>query len=479
MNRWVFFVVMLMAWTAKGQTLDGVFKQWDYESALQSASWSFAMRDVATGEIVFESNANKCLPPASGIKAITTLAALELLGPEYQWTTGITYDGELLGDSVITGNIYISGGGDPTLGSKRVANGASYEVLFKNWADSIWDLGVRSIRGMVVGDANWFTEMSTPGSWNWDDIGQYYGAGSYGLNIYENSIIVYYSSTEGSTRIDSVYPNIEGMDFRNLVTVNGSSDNAYIYGAPGQYLRYITGTIPANRKAFKVDGSMPDPPQFAAETFLQILKEKGIAVEGSATTSTALRDTWKTDGRTTLLVHTSPTLDSVVLHTNMKSINLYAETLLKTIGKEIMGVGSTEAGADAVMDWLGKQGVSMNGLNLEDGSGLSRLNTISAAQMSAILMLANQSEHAALFYATLPVAGKSGTLKSIGGKTIAEGRVHAKSGSMQKIRSYSGYVTSKGGQQYAFSIIVNNYAASSSEIKKKLEALMIAMVNYQ
>lgn len=224
---------------------------------------------------------------------------------------------------------------------------------------------------------------------------------------------------------------------------------------------------------------MPDPPQFAAEALLQALKERGIAVEGAATTNTGLRDSWKNADRSLILEHKSPALDSVVLHTNMKSINLYAETLLKTLGKELKGVGSTEMGAEVVMEWLRQQDINMNGLNLEDGSGLSRFNTISAAQMTAILVLAQQSPYAALFYSSLPTAGKSGTLKSIGGKTAAEGRVHAKSGSMQKIRSYSGYVEAKNGKQYAFSIIVNNYAASSSVIKKKLEALMVAMVNFQ
>jgi serine-type D-Ala-D-Ala carboxypeptidase/endopeptidase (penicillin-binding protein 4) len=479
MNRWLLLCGLSMAFAAQGQTLDGVWKQWEYETELQSASWSFAMRDVESGELVYQSYPDKCLPPASGIKAITTLAALELLGPKYQWTTRVMYDGELLGDSVITGNLYVTGGGDPTLGSSRVGKNVSFEDLFAAWANTLYDKGIRSIKGMVVGDASYFTEMSTPGSWNWDDIGQYYGAGSYGLNIYENSIIVYYSSTTGSTRIDSVYPPIEGMDFRNLVTVNGNSDNAYIYGAPGQYMRYIAGTIPANRKAFKVDGSMPDPPQFAAEALLQALKERGIAVEGAATTNTGLRDSWKNADRSLILEHKSPALDSVVLHTNMKSINLYAETLLKTLGKELKGVGSTEMGAEVVMEWLRQQDINMNGLNLEDGSGLSRFNTISAAQMTAILVLAQQSPYADLFYSSLPTAGKSGTLKSIGGKTAAEGRVHAKSGSMQKIRSYSGYVEAKNGKQYAFSIIVNNYAASSSVIKKKLEALMVAMVNFQ
>ena len=479
MNRWVLLCCLSMAFATQGQTLDGVWKQWEYDSELQSASWSFAMRDVETGELVYQSDPDKCLPPASGIKAITTLAALELLGPKYQWTTRVMYDGELLGDSIIAGNLYLTGGGDPTLGSSRVGKNVSFDELFASWANTLYEQGIISIKGMVVGDASCFSEMSTPGSWNWDDIGQYYGAGSYGLNIYENSIIVYYSSTAGSTRIDSVYPPIEGMDFRNLVTVNGSSYNAYIYGAPGQYMRYITGTIPANRKAFKVDGSMPDPPQFAAEALRQALQERGIVVEGAATTNTGLRDSWKNTERSLLLEHKSPAMDSVVLHTNMKSINLYAETLLKTLGKEVKGVGSTEMGAEVVMDWLRQHDIPTNGLNLEDGSGLSRLNTISAAQMTAILVLAQQSPYAALFYSSLPTAGKSGTLKSIGGKTAAEGRVHAKSGSMQKIRSYSGYVEAKNGKQYAFSIIVNNYAASSSVIKKKLEALMVAMVNFQ
>jgi D-alanyl-D-alanine carboxypeptidase/D-alanyl-D-alanine-endopeptidase (penicillin-binding protein 4) len=472
---WLLIGLMYIPFHAWGQpeTIQQELNKWQQDPALRNASWSFTMIDTRSGNLVAHYDKDRSLPPASGIKAITTLAALQLLGPDYRWQTVLQYDGVLLGDSVITGNVYIQGGGDPTLGSSRIQGSLRFDSLVQYWSEQLYASGIRQINGEIVADASWFDNYPTPGSWNWDDIGQYYGAGTYGLNCYENMYTLYYSSGKTTARIDSIFPNIPQLQVSDEVRVYGTGDNAYIYGAPESYNRRVTGSIPANKKAYEVDGSMPNPPAFLANELTRALENKGIRILNKPA---ILIDAAT---RSNLFTHSSPILDSVLRHTNEKSINLYAETLLKTIGKEINGEGSYSSGVQAVVALFDSAGIDQTGLNLEDGSGLSRLNIITTYQMAALLRYASTQPHFAVYKSSLPVSGKTGTLKSMCKGTIAEGKVMAKSGSMQKIRSYSGYVQGKDGGLYAFSIIVNNYTCGSTEIRSKLEKMMVAMAGCQ
>lgn len=466
-----FCILPLVAYS-QADILRQDLKKWQSDPALRNASWSFSMIDTRTGELVADFDKDRSLPPASGIKALTTLAALHWLGADYRWQTTLEYDGQLIGDSVITGNLYIKGGGDPTLGSSRISGSLRFDSLVQFWSEELYAAGIRQIQGDVVADASWFDNYPTPGSWNWDDIGQYYGAGTFGLNCYENMYTLYYSSGKTTARIDSIFPLIPQLEVSDEVRVYGTGDNAYIYGAPDSYSRRVTGSIPANKKAYEVDGSMPNPPQFLAQEMSNALKNKGIQIKKKPG---ILIDV---STRSRLLTHVSPVLDSVIRHTNEKSINLYAETLLKTLGKAVNNEGSYTAGVKAVRMLFDSAGIETTGLNLEDGSGLSRLNTITSFQMASILQYASRQSNFEVYKSSLPVSGKTGTLKSMCVGTIAEGKVMAKSGSMQKIRSYSGYVQGKDGGLYAFSIIVNNYTCNSAEIRSKLEKLMVAMAGY-
>ena len=450
-------------------TVGQLLAQWEMEPALKTATWSFNMVRVEDGNTIASRNPDTCLPLASGMKAITTLAAYEVLGKDFRWETTLKTDG-ILTDSILNGNLILHGYGDPTLGSSRITGSDRFDTLFRSWAATLYASGIRVIQGRVLTDLSSMDNDPVPGSWNWDDIGQYYGAGCYATNIFENTYTLYYSSTSSKTRIDSIFPTIDGMEVTNDVTVSGSRDNAFIYGAPGDLHRRVTGYIPANRKAFEVDGSMPDPPAFAVQELKKALTDAGIEIRQSSMTEKAQTKV--------LISHLSPVLDSVIWHTNRKSINLYAESILKTMAWKQTGTGSYTSGFKAVRSVLSKTGANMDGFNMEDGSGLSRLNAVSSAQMTAFLSYAYRQPFGTSYLESLSVSGVSGTLKNITGGTVAEGKVFAKSGSMQKVRSYSGFVQASDGKLYAFCIIVNNYNCSSSVIRKKLEDLMVAMVRY-
>ena len=274
-----------------------------------------------------------------------------------------------------------------------------------------------------------------------------------------------------------MFPKIEDLTVWNDVKVGGGGDEAYIYGAPDNYYRYVTGTIPVNRKAYTVDGSMPDPPLFLALELKKALINNGVKVDQQATTVYAMKREKLTvnNERKNLYTHTSAPLSDVVYHTNQKSNNLYAETILKTIGKKQLNDGSRESGTKAVTTYYINKGIDLAGMNIEDGSGLSRMNVFTTKQMCSILNMEMKEPTFEQFKKSLPIAGKSGTLTTVADNTVAAGKVFAKSGSMYKVRSYSGYVQTKSGELLSFCVIVNNYTCGSVEIKTKLEKIMVLM----
>jgi len=447
------------------------------DADLLHANWGFCIMDPKTGKVITAHESEKSLVPASSMKLITTIAGINLIGPDYKYKTLIQYDGVISKDSVLSGNLYVKGSGDPTLGSDRIDGNLKYDSLLATWATIVKQKGINKINGKIIADASAFEDYATPGSWNWDDIGQYYGAGPYGLNINENTYTIYYSSTGSISRIDSIVPAIDGLTVFNDVKVGGTGDAAFIYGAPDNYYRYVNGTIPTNRKRYPVDGSMPDPPIFLALEFKKALVEKGVEVMQQATTVYAMqREKIKINvERKLLYTHESAPLSEIIYHTNQKSNNLYAEAILKTLGKVQVSNGSREAGTRVVNNFYKNKGIDIVGMVAEDGSGLSRMNVFTTKQMCTILNMEMQQASFELFKNSLPIAGKTGTLKTMAVNTPAQGKVFAKSGSMSKVRSYSGYVQTKNGELLSFCVIINNYTCGSAEIKSKLEKLMILM----
>ncbi|MBC8046273.1 MAG: D-alanyl-D-alanine carboxypeptidase/D-alanyl-D-alanine-endopeptidase [Fimbriimonadaceae bacterium] len=260
--------------TSPSDKLNNYISSLKNDDDLTAANWGFCLMDPATGAILAEYNKEKSLMPASGMKAITTLSALNILGADYKYTTTLEYDSTIT-SGILNGNLYIKGSGDPTLGSNRIKGNQRFDTLVNDWAVKLKNLGITIIKGNIIADANAFEDYSTPGSWNWDDIGQYYGAGPYGLNVYENAYTIYFSSTKTTSRVDSVFPAIEGLTVYNDTRVGAGSD-AFIYGAPDSYYRYVVGGIPAGRKEYTVRGSMPDPPLFLATELKKALEKNGI-----------------------------------------------------------------------------------------------------------------------------------------------------------------------------------------------------------
>lgn len=453
-----------------------VFNEFLQHNALKNASIGFYAFNLSDNQAIINHNGDLALIPASSLKLITTATALEVLGEAHRFTTTISYSGEIK-NGVLNGNIIIKGGGDPALGSHRYRS--YYGAFLNNWASSIKSLGIDSINGKIIADASIF-DNEVPATWIWQDLGNYFGAGANGLSIYENFYTLALSSKNETqkTTISQINPYIPFLSIdNNVLGTSTNKDLSFIYGGPFQYNRYISGEIPKNRSEFKVKGSIPDPAYLCAYELDSVLKTSGIKVAYHPTTIRLLADDFIENTTVEITTTQSPTLASLIQQTNLYSINLYAEHLLNHIGLTVKKEGSSTAGAEALISFWKEKGIDTDGMYIYDGSGLSRFNTITTKQLVAILNQMDKSQHKEVFYNSLAIAGKSGTLSSIAKGTTAEGKIYGKSGYMTNVRSYSGYVTTNSNKKIAFAIIVNNYNCSAYEMKKMLEKIMVSLVN--
>lgn len=476
----IFSLVLFL--NAKSQTvksLRAAIKTMVKDDDLKNASVSFYAYDLDSNKIVSGISSSRSLVPASTMKLVTTATALEMMGSGKRFTTSIKYSGEIDTNCVLNGNIFIVGGGDPCLGSDRYRR--HYGNFLNKWAIAIQKLGIDSINGRVIADASIFNEQMIPATWIWGDLGNYYGAGPCGLSIYENVCQISLKSGKkgDSTEITCVNPYIPSLSFDNYVkSMITRKDESYIYGAPYQENRIIKGGIPINKDEFEVRGSIPDPAYLAAFELDMELRSLGVKL---ANTSSTLRRIRQFEGhklqedKKTIYTTRSPTLASIIESTNMYSINLYAEHLMSQIGVFKYRHGDTGSGSHATQLFWKSKGFDVDGLYVNDGSGLSRFNAITAKQMVEILKVMYASKNYKIFLRSLPVAGKSGTLRNVGKGTAASGRVRAKSGYMTRVRSYAGYVTTKNKRNIAFALIVNNYNCTPFEMKKKMEKVMIKL----
>jgi serine-type D-Ala-D-Ala carboxypeptidase/endopeptidase (penicillin-binding protein 4) len=449
------------------------------DTVLAHGLWGFTVMTADSGEIIASHNSGKSLIPASTMKILTTSAALGLLGENYRYETAIEYDGTF--DSItgiITGNLYIRGSGDPTLESKYFQSKKDSMTEFQGLGNRLVALGVKKIDGKIIGDASCFLENPIPDGWSWSDIGQYYGAGTCGLAYHDNSVTLHYNSARGDSAIlESVTPEPLYVRYRSFVMNGGKKDEAFVYGAPYGHSYNVYGSIPAGQPDYEVDAANPDPALQAAAELHKILRFAGIQLKDTWTTMRLLEieNAVPAGKRKRLTSIHSPLLSAIIKFTNTKSDNVYAEQLLRTLGKEKGNEGSTEGGILVVKSYWKSQGVNLSGLNMTDGSGLSRSNLVTTTIQATILRKITKMPWYPVFDNSLPVAGRSGSLTSLCKGTCAENNLHAKSGYINRARGYAGYVRTKSGKLLCFSLIANNYTCSPAEMKKRLEKLLVAM----
>lgn len=410
-----------------------------------------------TGKTVYDLNGQMGLAPASCQKIFTSITAMELLGHDYRYKTELGYNGTIKKD-VLNGNLHLLGYGDPSLGSWRFAD-TKDSVILNNWITAIKNLGIKKIAGSIYADNYGFTYQPLPGGWIWDDIGNYYGAGTWALNWHENQYDL--SIQPGKqvgfpAEIISIHPSMDNFTLVNQIRTGnaGSGDNTYIYSAPYATKGFVTGTVPLQDKPFVVSGAMPSPSETLISAFRKELVTNKIKLEPVNNYEAAV-DTLNylnREGIKTFYTGYSPTLDSLNYWFLKKSINLYGETLLKTIALEKSGVGDIDSGLTIIKRFWEERGIDKASFHIMDGSGLSPQNRVTTFSLVTALQYARTRPWFNSFYFALPEYNQ----------------MKLKSGSIGGARSFAGYHTAKDGTAYTLAIITNNFDGSANEMVKKM-----------
>jgi D-alanyl-D-alanine carboxypeptidase/D-alanyl-D-alanine-endopeptidase (penicillin-binding protein 4) len=440
------------------------------DSSLTHASVSLCVADAKTGEIILDYNSGISLTPASVMKIITSAAALEILGPGYTFKTTVSYNGSLNKRSgTLKGNIIILGGGDPALGSGYFSD--HYKGFLDSWVTEIKKLGIKKIKGRVITDDSYYDFLPVPSKWLWEDEGNYYGAGAYGLSVFDNTYEIHFKTFSGSFYpvIKEIIPDECRFELSNFLVASGTTDEGYVFAAPYSKQGWLAGTIPVNQEDFVLKASITDPPLLLAKIMSQKIKAGGIKISDDPTT-VRLEQNYKAEKSVPITETISPPLSDIIEVLNHESVNLFAEHLIKELGKKIKNIGSTASGAEVINEFLKGSGIDTNGMFIEDGSGLSPLNAVNTRELVRLLVyMKNKGKYFSEYYSSLPDAGKNGTLKNYFKDPLFDSRLKAKSGSMTRVRSFAGYFTTVLGKEMAFSIIINNYSGPSEKITSEIE----------
>lgn len=435
------------------------------------ANLGVSVKEVKTGKVILEYCSGKSLIPASNMKLLTTATALELLGPDFRFETSLEYDGSIDAQGTLHGNIYIVGSGDPTIGSEVFGD----HDFITRWVEAVRKAGIKKVDGRIVANVSAFDREVTSPDWTWQNMGNYFAAGVYGLSLYDNSYtLTFKSGAPGTTpKIIGTSPAMYELNFHNFMIAapaGEDDDDGYIHGAPYSNERTITGTIPPNRAAFSIKGDMPNPPIKLATLFTEQLNNAGIFIAAPP-----IDELLNVEAHTCFYIHKSPALAAIIKETNRQSNNLFAEHLFKRLALINHTVATREEAAENVTAFWKKQGADVSFLFLHDGCGLSPINGVSPDFFVRLLTyMRTKSRYKETFFASLPVAGVNGTLKNFLAGTSLEGKVMAKSGSIRRVLCFSGYIELKG-KEYVFSIMVNNYSGSSVDTKRAIEKLLLSL----
>lgn len=428
---------------------------------LEGASISYMARDMFSGKLIASHDSSKTLAPASVLKLFTTALVLDKLGSKTEiestfYVVGKIENGVLLGDLIFDANY------NPTLLAERY--NYSMSKLSDKLIEKLKVHGIHTIGGDIVIYDEVLPVNSIPRTWIWEDMGNYYGAGSGRTVLNENMLKIYLKSGAVGSDVEIIRtePNLPWLIIGSqLIASKINRDLAYCYSSPGDKKITMTGTIPANRNSFLVKASLPDPSGTLAVLLKKSLQSKYIKVRGNVKVTNTLPIQ-----KNVLFAVKSPSIGSVVRKTNQFSINVYAETLLN-LAHVKSGKKDTKR-AEYMKSALGKY-FDTKSMKLYDGSGLSRFNAVSSKQVVDLITWMSKHEAKDAFSNSFAVAGESGTLKNLLASTIAKGRIKGKSGSMDGVRAYAGTINTKKDKNLAFSIMVNNYSISNSALKKIIE----------
>ena len=446
--------------------------------------WGILVVDAKTGETLYEKNADSYFVPASNMKLFTTALAMAKLGPDYRFHTTIETRGTISPDGKLAGDAILVGRGDPNLSNRKFPfelkeefDGPPEKVIAE-LADALVAHGVKEIAGDVIGDDSYFPRERYPNGWEIDDMVWEYGAAISAIVVDDNTVTVTLTPGEksGNPVAATVDPLTPDFSLDNEVTTSAAQvkSDLTLTREPGGDVVLVRGTLPAGSAARKLVVAIEEPAEHAAALFARLLEERGVRIDGIARAVHA-PDTDATP-RTVLAEHVSVPLGESLKLINKISQNLHTEMLLRTVARQ-NGLWSTPEELIKVPQGFYEQvGIGPDDVVQTDGSGLSRHDLITPRAAVTLLKYAEAQSWFAPYFDSLPVAGVDGSLQDRMKGTIAEGRVHAKTGSVRHVRTLSGYADTPSGRRLIFSFLSNNENGKGHETTDTLNGLCVAML---
>jgi D-alanyl-D-alanine carboxypeptidase/D-alanyl-D-alanine-endopeptidase (penicillin-binding protein 4) len=427
--------------------------------------WGVSVRDVESGQVLYERNADHAFLPASNQKLLTAATALDALSSTHRYETTLHFDGAVT-DSVMSGDLIIKGSGDPSFGSTEVRGDDPLRV----WAEQLAAMGVRRIEGRLIGDDDAFDDRPYPEGWDIDYItrqaSRSMGASTSGLSYNDNVVIVQVRATRPGAP-----PSVQTIPDGVLTVNNEATTSSRRYGAGVRVARAfesnavnVIGSVPRYYRG-SVVVPVANPTMLTVQSFHQALQEAGIETDLALADVDDLPSKPNTSSITPLFVELSPPLADLLAVMNKESNNLYAEQIFRTYG----WAGSVRGGANRTERFMRRAGVNTRDILVRDGSGLSRKDLITPEAMVQMLIHMDAHRERAAFLSSLPLGGERGSTLEY---RLRNRPVRAKTGSLRFIRSLSGYATRPDGRRVAFALFANNYTGPSYRVTNAFDEVV-------
>ena len=451
--------------------------------------WGVLVTDAATGEVLYERNAGDYFTPASDAKLFTTALALATLGPDFRVRTTISATGTLNANGLLSGDLLLTGRGDPNLSNRKfpyerkVEHDGPPEKVLAALADAVAARGVKEIEGGVIADDSLFQLERFPSGWTIDDMLWSYGAAVSAVAVNDNTFTLGMrpGEREGDAATFIVDPASDFYTIENSVhtSAHGSEEKLAVAREPGSRTIRVSGTMPAGAQTRRLTIAIEEPAEYAAALLARLLEARGIKIHGVARARHAgdLAPSGANGSAGTVLAERmSEPLAEEIRHVNKNSLNLHAELLLLLAAHERSGATTREEAVKFAADFYKAAGIADGDVVLSDGSGLSRRDLVTPRAIVQMLNYAAAQAWGEIYRSTLPIAGEDGTLSERMKNTAAEGRIFAKTGTVEHVVALSGYATTLHGAHLIFSILGNNNSLHAQAADAVLDAIAEAMV---
>ena len=491
-----------------------------HQPALDQGFFAVKIVSLDTGQVIYQQDSNKFVRPASNMKLYTVAAAFDRLTPDYHFITS-AYAKEKPEDGKVKGDLIIYGRGDPSIAARF--NNSDYFKGVNDLADRIVAAGIKRIKGDLVGDESYFNGAPLGSGWEWEDLTWAYGAQLSALTINDNAIDLTVKPSEkvGAAAIVTTGPpsaSFMSISNRAVTGPRGSRSDVQIYRGLGANTLEITGSVPLGDNGFVGSVAIPDPALAFTSMLRDALVKRGVKIDGHVRTITSrsggsmispgpvvggaaivnrvAQQPRPGDPASQLppspLVEIaslqSPPFSVIAAHTLKPSQNQYTELILRTLGETAMfdergnplstNEDSETSGLRVVRMFLRQAGINDSDVNLNDGSGLSRNDMITANSTVQLLTYMSKHKYFAQFRDALPIAGVDGTLRTRMRGTPAEGNLRAKTGSLSSVASLSGYVTTVAGEHLVFSMMLNNFPDAAAVRRDSIDAIAILLASF-